>query len=254
MAVNVDEFVDEGMKEAGIETEVTETEEPEVKEPETKVEDTTEETPSVMESFLDSEPEKKAAEKEPTMVPVHVLQEERQRRRDAEEKLKGFSQSPPDGAKFAVDEILAGDEDDLLTRGEVKKLVSSLQRANPQKSNADIVEQVKSIIEQDRMASQLQQTRQLAIASEKEAKEANADFEKVVNTAKNLGLINDVDRKKAFSSAKPAQVLYDISKAKLDEIRSTLGVSTPTGKPKKEDNNNVPSDDDIFNEVFSSEE
>jgi hypothetical protein len=287
MVMDEDKFIDDGMEQAGMKTKDAEqteeagqqqTETPE-KQDDSAVdtaskstgEDDSEqaEQPSQVESLLDTEQdtetEEETEEKSTTQVPVSALQKERQRRREAEQRAKELeqqsNQSPPDGEKSDVDSILDGDDDDWLTRGEVKQALQTIKGQDQQPQNQQqLAEQVKSLIQQERQRDQIQQTKQKAISSEQQIRKEYKDYDKIVGTARELNLLNDNDRQKAFASDNPAKSLYEISKQKITNVSSALGIQQPSkeetpSKEQTETEGEQPAEDineDIFNDVWGS--
>lgn len=243
--MDVETWVDEGMREAGIdektETDVVQADEPK-EQPETaeeKVEEkTTEETgetaeekPEETESSIVKLLETPEAEA-PKQVPLETHTKLRKRAQEAEARALMAERQLAEANKPAEDEgdILDGlDDDEPVRAGEVKKAVAKATK----KARQESVAEVKEIL-----AKQILEAQAInAVKSEANFRKEHADYDEVTIAANSLGLITDEDRKEIFASKNPAELFYKIAKTKRQAVLKHLGItqeSTTTKTTTKE--------------------
>jgi len=284
MSIDVDAFVDSGIEAGGeklrqqmieegsafqdedgniIPNPDLEQEEPETK-PEVDEEPQAKETPeaetpqeadSAM-SKLFGKPETEEQTQQRVPVEDHIKLRARAQRAEARvAELESQHQTTPTEEDKSGDEFFGDLEDGDLVRAEtVKQAIPKIV----EKAVSQAVGQVNQNIEQERTVRQARAQAEIAVKSEKEFAKATPDYDKVTKAAIKLGFLTPEDKLKIFNSDNPAKTCYEMSKQKLLDIQTTLGITpastgeqTPNEKPVVTEEEEV--SDDEFLSVFNSQ-
>ncbi len=293
MSIDVDEFVDSGIEEAGDklekldeqdgvrpaeEEEVTTSaetksegesgtkEEPAEKETEAAKDDTETETSqqadSTIAALIKNTQQTKETEEQTTddRVPLEVHTKLRKRAQTAEARVKELEaqQTTHTEGEDSGELFTDKEEDDLVRVGEVRKVVGKVAEQAVQKA----VGQVNQTLEQRTAQEQLKQAATKAVQSEAQVKKDTPDYNKVTAAANKLGLLTEADRQAILQDAVPAKKYYELAKKRLTDIQTTLGINpstttskdTTTKEETGEETEEEMSDDEVFNAVYGGEE
>lgn len=276
--LNVDEFYDEGVAEAGVEPEQDDTE----TEAETEQVASEQEIVDSALKATESEPEQKVGEPEDTESSIAQLLEGperkpddtakgdgknvpldqhiklRQRAQAAEAKVKELEESqttPPAGEKAETKGELPSvvDEDGYVDPDKVAKAIADAQ----EKAKTAAVKEVQAQVQQQAAVAKAQQVAKRSIESEADVRKTNPDYDKVTKAALQYNLLTNDDRQKIFDSDNPAKTYYETAKQKLSILQEALGIST--AKPKTqpgepEPDKEIESDEQMVDEVFGEGE
>lgn len=214
----------------------------------------TEKAPALTEILLSQEEKSKPE----TQVPVHVVADLRERLRQANAQIEELKQTRPAGGHADVAEvpIFEGlEDDDLVSVAEAKKVLPSLVRTEAGR----IVQRELSSRDQKQALSQA------CLQIETAARGRHPDYDSVVRMGLSFGGgLSPQDKQSIVNADDPAEAMYQLCNAKVQEVRSVLGVqmptpTTPTPEEKKQPEPNpqemtqeeiLKSDDDFFDECF----
>lgn len=182
----------------------------------------TEQTDSTISQLIETEqPEKQQTE---GRVPLEDHVKLRKRAQAAEERAEEAERQLAErGTQTAgekaeeADPLAEFEDDDLVRAGSVREAIG--------KAVETAVGQVNQTLESKNAAEAAQRLAAKAVESEAQVKAANPDYKEVTKAANKLGLLNDADRKAIFADENPAKKFYELSKAKLTDIRTTLGIT-----------------------------
>ena len=280
MSIDVDEFVDSGIEEAGEKLEVLDeqdgfrqVEEEETttatdKTAETETETETKEEPAEKETETPKETDSAIAkligvktEEEEQRVPVEDHIKLRKRAQAAEARVKELEERQ---TTTQTEEDKSGDnflgeleDGDLVRAEEVKKAIPKIVDSAVKIA----VGQISESIEQERAVAKAKIQAERAVQSEKEFAKNTPDYDQVTKAAIKLNFLTAEDKQKILDSDEPAKICYEISKKRLTDIQETLGITpkttskgTTTEKETGEETEEEMSDDEVFDAVYGDEE
>ena len=225
-----------------------EQEEPEVVE-EPQAEETPQDDSAMATLFVKPETEEPAKQR----VPLEDHIKLRQRAQAAEARiaeLESQHQTTQTEEDKSGDDFLGELEDGDLVRAEAVKqaIPKIIERAVSQ-----AVGQANQNLENERAVGQAKAQADRAVKSEKEFAKVTPDYDQVTKAAIKLGFLSAEDKKKIFASEHPAKTCYEMSKQKLHDIQTTLGI-TPTSTGEQTTNNEpvVPEEEEVSEEDFLS--
>ena len=279
MSIDVDDFVDSGIEEAGEKLQDQLEEEgsilnPEDNPPEKETEQTQEqetETPAeTKKAEVNTEAEETnetSAQADSTIsqliqntteqrVPVedHIklrqrAQKAEQERDELRQRLTQQNTQPSGGNDEEVDPLAELDEEDLVRVGPIREYVG--------KAVNNAVDKVQQALGLKEAAIQAKATADRAVNSEKEFVKTTPDYNTVTKASLKLGLLTAEEKANIANAENPAQEFYKVSKAKLKDIQTTLGITPASTDIQQQQKNetvvdpddDIPSDDEVL-EVF----
>ena len=271
MSIDVDAFVESGIEEGGeklrqqmieegsafqdedgniIPNPDLEQEEPQAEEtPETEAESEAESDSAMSELFGKPEEEEQTQQR----VPVEDHIKLRKRAQTAEAKLAEYEaqhQTTQTEEDKSGDEFLGELEDEDLVRAEtVKQAIPKIV----EKAVSKAVGQVNQNIEQERAVRQAKVQTDRAVNSEKEFAKATPDYDKVTKAAIKLNFLSAEDKQAILAADNPAKTCYEISKQRLTDIQTTLGITpASTGKQTPNEEPVVPEEEEVSDDEFLS--
>jgi hypothetical protein len=192
--------------------------------PETKQE----QKASVFDSILPKNEEEEQA------VPIHVVKKLREEKRQLKAQLEQLQTRPAaEKADVTTDLLGEGDDDDLLTRAELKQVLA--------KQDEMFQKKISETIQSHSLPERQAQMARRAAVSEAAAKQKYKDFEAAIVTANKAHLLTQDDFKEALESENPAEVLYGKAKSVLDGLGVYFGLSKEVKqKPEPETKTEIP--------------